>query len=148
MGLAFTGSVPLAAPAAEVFPVVSDLATYPSWLGIVHRVIDDRDGGEGSRRQPDGWIVDIGARIGFLSRSKRVRMVRTMCDAPFRVRWERSELDDRRHPAWVLEAMLAGEELTMHLSYDGGMPLPGIELLLREEVRRAGPRLEALVRSR
>ena len=137
MGLAFTGSVPLAAPAAAVFPVVSDLATYPSWLGIVHRVVPD---------EQDGWDVDIGARVGFLSRSKRVRMERTVCDEPERVRWERRELDGRPHPAWVLAATLTEELLTMHLSYDGGMPLPGIELLLREEVRRAGPRLAEMVR--
>ena len=136
MGLAFTGSVPLAEPAAAVFPVVSDLATYPSWLGIVQRVEGDGD----------GWVVDIGARIGFLSRSKRVRMVRTVCDPPNHVRWERSETDGRGHPAWVLEGTLDDGVLTMHLAYDGGMPLPGIELLLREEVRRAGPRLHELVR--
>ena len=146
MGLAFTGSVPLAAPAAAVFPVVADLTTYPSWLGIVQRVVVDDGSGEGGRRHEPGWLVDIGARLGFLSRSKRVRMVRTVFDAPTHVRWERSETDGRPHPQWVLEGRLVDDVLTMHLAYDGGMPLPGIDLLLREEVRRAGPRLEAMVR--
>jgi hypothetical protein len=137
VGLAFTGSVELSAPDDAVFAVVSDLTTYPSWLGIVQRVEPDPVG--------DGWLVDIGARMGFLSRSKRVRMERTAHEAPSRSRWERCELDGRPHPAWVLEAALDGGRLTMHLSYDGGMSLPGIELLLREEVRRAGRRLEDLV---
>ena len=136
MGLAFTGSAELTAPDDAVFGIVSDLTTYPSWLGIVQRVLPDGD----------GWLVDIGARVGFLSRSKRVRMERTACDPPTLARWDRHELDGRPHPAWVLEARLAGGTLTMHLSYDGGMPLPGIELLLREEVRRAGRRLDELVR--
>ncbi|HZQ27465.1 MAG TPA: SRPBCC family protein [Acidimicrobiales bacterium] len=131
-------STELRASPAEVFAVVSDLATYPSWLGIV--LSADACGG-------DAWTVELGARLGPLRRTKRVRMVRVEHDPEAgAVRFERQEEDGREHAPWVLAAALSGNTtLTMDLRYGGGRWLPGLDLVLREEVRRAGNRLQRLL---
>lgn len=131
-----TATAALAVPPARVLAEVADLATYPHWLGIVHRVAPDGD----------GWSVDIGARLGPFKKTKRVRMVRTVHDDAH-VRFERAELDGREHSPWVLSAEVrpagASTELAMRLHYGGSAWLPGLDLVLAQEVRRAGSRLEA-----
>jgi hypothetical protein len=140
-------STELRASPAEVFAAVSDLATYPSWLGIVLSAapLDDQ-----------AWSVELGARLGPLRRAKRVRMVRVEHDAARGVvRFERHELDtpEREHSPWVLAAAvdrrpgLGGDmtTLTMDLRYGGSRWLPGLDLVLGEEVRRAGARLQKWV---
>lgn len=136
-----TASTTLDAAPARVFAEVADLATYPHWLGIVHSAIPEP--GE----QP-AWSVELGARLGPFRRTKRVRMERVVCDEPTAVRFERVEGDGREHSAWVLRAELrtateAGTELTMHLHYGGAAWLPGLDLVLGQEVRRAGARLQS-----
>lgn len=131
-----TASDRLPAAPARVYAEVADLTTYPHWLGIVH----------GVRADGDGWLVDLGARVGPFSRTKRVRMTATEQHPDERVRFERAESDGRPHSPWVLEARLRPDgdgatELTMHLHYGGSLWLPGLELVLRQEVRRAGGRL-------
>ena len=128
----------LAHPRTAVWDEVADLAAYPSWLGIVFRVEEDGD----------GWLVDLGARLGPLKRAKRVRMERVVADRPATVRFEREERDGQDHSPWVLEAQVAeGDEdghstLSMRLSYGGSSPLVALlEPALRLEVNRAVPRL-------
>lgn len=134
-----TGEGVLPAPPEVVLPVVADLSTYPQWLGIVLAATSDG---------PDAWLVDLGARLGPLRRSKRVRMVR-VDGALGVVRFERQEGDGRDHSPWVLQATVepqeAGTRLTMHLHYGGSRWLPGLDLVLREEIRRATGRLSKLV---
>jgi carbon monoxide dehydrogenase subunit G len=141
----FTGRGTVDAPPAAVFAVVADLTTYPRWLGIVQAVASDGDG--------DGaWAVDLGARLGPLRRTKRLRMVNTERTPTTSVRFERQEQDDRAHSPWVLGAALsptdegARTDLVMRLSYGGGAWIPGLDLVLRAEVARAVPRLAALAR--
>lgn len=134
-----TGSTTLAVPPLLVLAEVADLATYPHWLGIVHEVVATDDG---------AWLVDLGARVGPLRRTKRVRMVRTLYDpVSGAVRFERAELDGRAHSAWVLSAAVVptgeGSSVTMHLHYGGSAWLPGTDLVVRQEMRRAGSRLAA-----
>src|SRR5688500_11916467 len=93
-----------AAP-ARVFAEVADLGTYPRWLGIVHAAVPASAGDAGDEVGP-AWSVEIGARLGPLRRTKRVRMVRVVCDEPTAVRFERVEDDGREHSAWVLQADL------------------------------------------
>jgi uncharacterized protein YndB with AHSA1/START domain len=134
-----TATTVLAATPERVFAEVADLATYPRWLGIVQAAEPVADG--------EAWSVELGARLGPFRRTKRVRMVRTVCDQPVAVRFERVEDDGRAHSPWVLRADLAptgaGTELTMHLHYGGSGWLPGLDLVLGQEVRRAGARLAA-----
>ncbi|MDQ1446364.1 MAG: hypothetical protein QOI20_2828 [Acidimicrobiaceae bacterium] len=140
MDLTGEGVVPAGLEA--VFAYVADLATYPRWLGIVQTADPEPD------RDP-AWRVDLGARLGPLRKTKRVRMVRVACRPSSHVRFERVEQDGRDHSAWVLTADLlpegSGTRLCMHLHYGGGRWLPGLDLLLREEVRRATGRLSLLV---
>lgn len=137
-----TASTTLDATPHRVFAEVADLATYPHWLGIVHAAVPDPAGDDGP-----AWSVEIGARVGPFKRTKRVRMVRVVCDEPTAVRFERAENDNRDHSAWVLRADLrpldAGVEVTMHLHYGGSAWLPGLDLVLGQEVRRAGARLQS-----
>lgn len=138
----------LDAPCApeQLFDWIDNLALYPSWLEIVKRAVatEGADGDAGP-----AWAVDLRARLGPLARSKRLRMVRTTCDAPSFVRFERAELDGRSHSPWILEGSVEetndGSRLTMRLHYGGtrfGLPL---ERLLRDEIARSRPRLLALI---
>ena len=144
----------VAAAAGEVRAAVADLAGYPRWLGVVLDVEPDGD----------GWLVDVGAKVGPLRRAKRVRMVRVEAPAPAgggdAVRFERRELDGADHSPWVLEATVrpaaeaaaesgaATTALEVRLHYGGGSPLMAlVEPVLRAEAARAPGRLEALIQA-
>jgi uncharacterized protein YndB with AHSA1/START domain len=122
-------------PPDEVWAVVSDLSTYPRWLDIVPRA--DPDGG--------GWIVDLRGRLGPFARSKRLRMERTVAEAPRLAVFERAERDGREHSPWVLRAEVeptdGGSRLTMHLHYGGSLWGPVLERLLGDTIERSRPRL-------
>ena len=122
-------------PPERVHAVVADLGTYPRWLDIVTRA--ERDG--------DAWSVDLRGRLGPFARSKRLRMVRTALEAPTHARFERAEVDGRSHSPWVLDAKVAphadGSRLTMHLHYGGGLWMPVLERILRDEIERSRARL-------
>jgi hypothetical protein len=130
----------------RLFGWVDDLAHYPEWLDIVPRAVAV----EGHEGDPGpAWSVDLRGRLGPFARSKRLRMVRTVHDAPRRVRFERREHDGRQHSAWVLEAAVApdadGCRLTMDLHYGGSLVGPLVERLLADEIRQSRPRLLALI---
>ena len=127
----------------RLFAEVRDLATYPQWLGIVERVVPDPD-------TPGVWSVDLRGRLGPLARSKRLRMEQVEEVAGRRVRFERRELDGRRHSAWVLEAEVdpesfpagtGGSRLQMRLHYGGSFGGALLERMLTEEIDRSRPRL-------
>lgn len=157
--------VELAAGPGPVFDLVSDLGTYPGWLDIVERAepAPALDGDPGP-----AWTVTLRARVGVLSRSKRLRMVRSSPgsgphDGPERVsgdgagpigvaRFERREDDGRDHSAWTLEATVApagsGSTLTMGLTYDGRLWTSMLEPVLHAQVNRAGRGLDELAAGR
>ena len=128
-----------ACPPEALFAWVSDLDRYPEWLDIVVRA---------HRLDADAWEVDLRGAIGPLARTKRLRMVRTTCEAPFRATFERDELDGREHSAWRLGAEVRATEdgaaLAMTLRYDGRLWGPVLERVLGDEIDRARPRLRAL----
>jgi hypothetical protein len=129
---------------AELFAWVGDLDRYPQWLDIVARAepVDAAAGDPGP-----AWSVDLRGRLGPLSRSKRLRMVRTDHAPPDHVRFERRDHDGRSHAPWVLDATVApteeGSRLTMHLHYGGALWGPVIERLLGDEIGRSRQRLLA-----
>jgi hypothetical protein len=126
-----------------LFAWVEDLRRYPAWLRLVTRV--ETDGGPTER---PAWNVDLRGRLGPLTRSKRLRMARTDWHAGRRVVFEREELDDRAHSAWVLQAevdgVADGSTLVMRLHYGGGLWGPVLERLLGDEISRATARLAEL----
>ena len=141
------------AGAAELFEVVADLSTYPAWLDIVGRV-EPTASGEGETGP--AWLVDLVGRVGPLRRSKRLRMVRTEHTPPGpgsagRIRFERHDLDDRTHSAWVLHATVRGHDdgsrLEKHVHYGGSLWVPLLDRLLSDEIRSSRERLAALVAS-
>ena len=71
-----TASVDAPVDPATLFGRIDLLDHYPPWLDIVQRVegAEPNDQDEGP-----AWIVDLGTRVGPLQRSKRLRMVRTVC---------------------------------------------------------------------
>ncbi len=133
---------------AEIFAIVSDLGTYPNWLDIVGSA-------QAVPAEPDdgfpAWLIDLRAQMGPLRRSKRLRMERTVCEAPLSARFERRELDDRSHSDWVLTATIEELDettrLTMDLLYAGSLWLPALDRILREEIRRSSARLVSMVGS-
>ena len=132
-------------PPAAVRVWVDDLGRYPEWLTIVPRAVpapaDPADSGP-------AWSIHLRAKVGPLSRSKRLRMVQTHADAN-EVVFERRELDGQRHAAWVLRATLNAHDdatrLTMHLHYGGRLWEPLVERLLRDEIEQSRARLLALL---
>ncbi len=121
----------------ELFALVSDLGTYPGWLGLVARV-----DAEAPAPSDDAaaWIVELRGRIGPLTRSKRLRMVRSFTDDPRRVRFVRAETDGRDHAPWTLIASVRpnprGSTLTMELHYGGNRFASVLTPLLRDEIGR------------
>ena len=121
----------------EVFGALADLATYPHWLTIVASATPEPGTG-------DTWSIELAGRIGPFTKRKRVRMVRTEADEVARtVRFERREQDGRHHNEWVLTGSTTPDaKVHVHLHYGGGRTLPGADLLLRQEVRSAGEKLQ------
>ena len=120
-----------------VYAALADLTTYPSWLTIVASAVAEP-------ATDDAWSIELAGRIGPFTKRKRVRMVRTAADPVTRtVRFERHELDGRAHNPWILTGGTTPEgEVHVHLHYGGGRTLPGADLLLRQEVRNAGTKLQ------
>lgn len=136
-----------ACDAHVLFGWVDDLGRYPEWMRLAHSVTplpDDESGGA-------AWSVELRARLGPLARSKRLRMVRTVHEAPDRVVFERREADARRHSPWVLDVRLSprpnGEvRLDMHLHYGGGLWTGGVlERVLTDEIDRGRDHLLSVV---
>jgi hypothetical protein len=130
-----------------VYRVVSDLGTYPHWLDIVSaaRPVPGCD---------DEWDVDLRAQLGPLRRIKRLRMRRTVDEAPRHVRFERDEDDGRSHSAWVMDAVIGPDQesddpgrvgLTVSLSYSGALWVPMLDRVLSDEITRSRGRLAELV---
>ena len=138
------GTASLTATADTVFAEVADLGTYTEWLGIVFGAVASppHEGDPGP-----AWMVDLGAKIGPLPLTKKVRMVRTEHMAPKLVRYERMEHDGTKHSEWVLTAEVevadGGSVLTVRVHYGGAGRLPGVDSILRDEIRKGGSRLQA-----
>lgn len=141
----------------RAFALVDDLTAYPAWMDLVHDVSDVSP-------TPDqrAWDVELQAQVGPFARSKRLRMVRVMCDAPYRVVFERSEIDGRRHSSWVLAATLEpapestgtsgtsgtseATRLTMTLTYGGSLWTGAVlQRVLDDHVERGAATLRALL---
>lgn len=152
----FEADADLAADPVRVAATVADLRTYPTWLGIVGAA-------EPTAPHPDdpgpAWHVTLQARLGPLVRRKGLRMVRTTPEHAADddsdtdetiVVFERMEHDGRSHGEWILTSRVragkgGGSTLAVELRYDGVGWVPGLDLLLREEAKRAGRRLDALL---
>jgi hypothetical protein len=133
------------ATAADVFAQVATLDRYPAWMRLVHRVepLEPDDG------RP-AWRVQLRARVGPFARSKVLRMVRTVCEPPHQVLFERIQDDDREHAEWVLRATVddadGGATLVTDLRYSGSLWGSGIlQRVLDEEIRRGKDALRGLV---
>lgn len=159
----------LAASPAAVYARLATLDGYGEWMDLVSRVEPaDADPGDAG----PAWWVTLRAAVGPLARSKRLRMVRTGADEHHTLRFERRELDGRRHSPWVLDVAIApagaaaeGTEATspkadgvgatpdgatastvvVDLGYDGGLWDPLLDRILGSNVDTAVPRLQALV---
>lgn len=145
--------------ATELFAHVEDLADYPPWMGLVHRVAALPPTPHGD----PAWDVELRAQVGPFARSKRLRMVRAVHDPPHCVVFEREELDGRDHAPWVLrvdlhEAPRAADpaapigdgapltRLTMRLHYGGGLWTgAALQRVLDDEVRRGSAALLTMV---
>lgn len=129
----------------RVFEVLADLATYVNWLDLVIRV-DTAAPAPGDAGP--AWVVTLRARVGPLSRSKRLRMVRTQETRPKSVRFERTETDRRTHSRWLLDVAIDGEgpcDVRVDLNYEGGLWTAPLGAILGSQADDAVPRLQALV---
>ncbi len=126
----------------DLRPWVEDLDRYPQWLSIVPSATVEAE------CEPPAWSVELRAKIGPIARSKRLRMVRTL-DDPDHLRFERVELDGRRHSPWVLDVKLhpisEGTRLEMALHYGGSFGAGLFERLLEQEIESSKRTLRSLV---
>ena len=133
----------------ELFGWIDDLGQYPQWMGLVHIAIP-------SEPLPTGepaWDVELRARVGPFARSKRLTMVRTVCEPDRRVVFERHETDGRHHSVWRLGARVepngdneSGSRLEMQLHYGGSLWTGGLmERVLHDEINRSRDRLVRLI---
>lgn len=124
----------------RVLRELQDLAGYDRWVSIIGEVATDG---------PEAWIVELRADLGPLRRSKRLRMTRSDDQSSRSVRFQRSELDGRRHANWEMrlrvEPMVAASLVTIELGYDGRIPLGPFEPVVKTEVSAAARRLEAIL---
>ena len=132
----------------KLFGVVSDLTTYPRWLGIVHQVTAEATG----LGEPSAWLVELRGKVGPFARSKRLRMVQSTCESPNIVVFERRETDGRKHSPWVLTARVAttgvGSNLTVDLHYGGTLFTGGVlERLLADQIAQGRERLLAVLQA-
>ena len=132
----------------KLFGVVSDLTTYPRWLGIVHQVTAEATG----LGEPSAWQVELRGKVGPFARSKRLRMVQSTCESPNIVVFERRETDGRKHSPWVLTARVAttgvGSNLTVDLHYGGTLFTGGVlERLLADQIAQGRERLLAVLQA-
>jgi hypothetical protein len=141
----------LMASARQAFEFVDDLGRYPAWMRLVHEAIPAPAAITDPVDTP-AWIVELQAQVGPFARSKRLRMIRTVHEAPNRARFERSEIDGRTHAPWTLQADIVertpgSARLTMTLSYGGGLWTGAVlQRVLDDEVTRGSEALERLVR--
>jgi uncharacterized protein YndB with AHSA1/START domain len=126
----------LPVPPERVWSHISDLAAYPAWMRLVHRV--DEVASDDHRAR---WDVELRAKVGPFARSKRLRMARTVYEPNRVVRFERSEFDGRDHAEWVLTATLEAVDhdacrLSMDLRYGGRLWTAGVlDRVLETEIR-------------
>jgi Polyketide cyclase / dehydrase and lipid transport len=141
-----SSSVDIATSPTRLFPWVSEIERYPSWLTIVTSVVPAPG--------PDGALgheIELRGRLGPFARSKRLRMIRPVCVEPTEAMFERFELDGREHAMWRLAASVEPIEggrasrLTMRLGYSGALFGPVVERLLRDEIETAKERLAQVV---
>lgn len=126
----------------KLFAVVADLTTYPHWLGIVHQVTVEPIGVDGV----SAWLVELRGKVGPFARSKRLRMVQSVCESPNIVVFERRETDGRKHSPWVLTAHVSatgvGSNLKVNLHYGGTLFTGGVlERLLADQIVQGRERL-------
>ena len=140
---------------AALFVLVADLSSYPQWLELVAEAEPDLASPAGLPvGLPAGlpaWRVELRASIGPLTRSKRLRMVRSVHDEDHHlVVFQRSEVDGRRHADWTLRAqvheVIGGSRLEMVLRYSGALWTGGLlERALSEQIERGRQRLLELI---
>ena len=133
--------------ASTLFGLIDELTDYPEWMPLAHQVEVLPADAEGR----PAWSVELRARVGPFARSKRLRMVRT-AHRPDEstVRFERDELDGRRHSSWVLDAAVVttdgGSRLDMHLHYGGALWTGGVmERVLADQIVAGRERLLAML---
>jgi len=128
----------------DVFSHIDDLDAYPEWMTLISDVARLDDG------EPPSWAVVLQAQVGPFTRSKRLRMVRTLLEPGRRAVFEREEIDGRTHAMWRLDAQVepadGGSLLRMGLFYGGRLwGGPVLERALDAKVAESSERLLHLV---
>lgn len=139
-------SVSIDAPLEAIMPVVADLTTYPSWLGLVYAA---ERVATAETDTNEVYMVTLRAKIGPFARSKKLRMLRSeLTDQS--VRFDRAETDGRQHSNWTMTIDVSpvesgGSALEIALDYDGDLWSGPLQLILDAQSDLAGQKLDAYV---
>ena len=117
------------------------MRNYPEWMTLVHDV--DRLGTTAGDGEAPAWDVELQAKVGPFTRSKRLRMARTVHEPHRSVVFERREVDGRQHAPWVLAATVetldaTTSSISMVLRYGGSLWTGAVLQRVLDEVVRRG----------
>lgn len=125
----------------QLFDVVADLETYPEWLELVDNVQT------GDSQHQSAWLVTLKARLGPISRSKKLRMVKSV-NYP-KVEFERAETLTKDFSQWKMLAEVSesseGSTVNIELSYGGRFWSSTLEKVMESQIERVAKRLESYV---
>ena len=135
------------APVEKVFETLRDLVIFQTLLGFVDSVEPETPE---SDSELAAWQVTLRARIGPLSRMKRLRMVRTKDNANSHIIFSRQETDGKEHADWVLNIgliSLGAKEatITIEISYRGKLWNGSVDKALQSHIESAQKKLDEIL---
>ena len=135
----------VAQPPQQVFSIVGDPLTYSSWCGGVL----DVEAAPAAEHEPPAWFIRVGARVGLIKMSTRLRMELVIDEPPTHLAFQRRELNQPGHSRASLRvdvrATATGSTVVTTIELGASKLPPGAEALLRREVRKSSKRIESLL---
>ena len=122
-----SSSVTVPVAIEQVVPHLADLSGYPQWMPMIHSIERDDDGAE------VGWSVELRAKVGPFTRSKRLRMVRTQNNQSHdgaSIVFERKERGGTSHSVWCMSVNVTSRgpstDVSIDLEYGGTLWTAGV----------------------
>ena len=133
------------APVEKVFETLRDLviSNFTRFVDLVEPETPESDS------ELAAWQVTLRARIGPLSRMKRLRMVRTKDNANSII-FSRQETDGKEHADWVLDIGLISlgakeSTITIEISYRGKLWNGSVDKALQSHIESAQKKLDEIL---
>ena len=135
------------APVEKVFETLRDLIIFQTLLEFVDSVEPETSE---SDSELAAWQVTLRARIGPLSRMKRLRMVRTKNITNSHIIFSREETDGKDHADWTLKIGLSSLDakestIALEIAYGGKLWSGSVDKALYSEIESAQKKLDEIL---